>query len=208
MNYLAHFHLATCARQGDAAQGLIIGALLGDFVKGPLRNGWPTDWEAGIALHRRVDALTDSHPEVSALLRTLPPAYRRYGGIMLDVCFDYCLARHWRNFHGAPLPDFAQQVYATLSLHDAQFPPAARKQAQRLQQYNVLVNMANWHTVDNVLSRIGQRLTRANPLDSSATLLQERLADIEAHFLRLYPQLLEQLADDKTRLTCSPNMQP
>lgn len=196
MNYLAHFHLASCARPGDNAEGLIVGALLGDFVKGPLRGAWPGDWEQGIALHRRIDALTDSHPEVSALLETLPRDYRRYGGIMFDVCFDYCLAQHWRNFHRTSLPDFAQQIYAVLNQYGDALPPAARKQAHRLQQYDVLVAMGQWHTVDNMLGRIGQRLTRANPLDESAALLQNHLGNIETHFLRLYPQLIELLTGD------------
>lgn len=199
MNYLAHFHLASCAQRGDDDNGLIIGALLGDFIKGPLKNEWPDGWERGIAMHRRIDALTDSHPEVSALLTGLPGNYRRYGGIMFDVCFDYCLVQHWGNFHPEPLPDFAQQIYAALGQNDAEFPAAARKQAQRLARYNVLVNMGNWQTVENMLTRIGQRLKRDNPLASSAPVLQDQLVDIEAHFLRLYPQLLDLLTNDKIR---------
>ncbi|MFT5032328.1 MAG: acyl carrier protein phosphodiesterase, partial [Bacteroidia bacterium] len=156
-------------------------------------------WERGIAMHRRIDALTDSHPEVSALLTGLPGNYRRYGGIMYDVCFDYCLVQHWGNFHPEPLPDFAQQIYAALGQNDAEFPAAARKQAQRLARYNVLVNMGNWQTVENMLTRIGQRLKRDNPLASSAPVLQDQLVDIEAHFLRLYPQLLDLLTNDKIR---------
>tara|TARA_R100000687_G_scaffold81982_1_gene80080 strand:+ start:1083 stop:1691 length:609 start_codon:yes stop_codon:yes gene_type:complete len=199
VNYLAHFHLATCAGHGDT-NGLTVGALLGDFVKGPLRGDWPADWEQGIALHRRIDALTDNHPEVRALLKTLPGEYRRYGGIMFDVCFDYCLAQHWRNFHSSGLPDFAQQVYAILGRHDTEFPLAANKQARRLEQYDVLLAMGNWHTVENMLTRIGQRLKRANPLADSAPVLHERLPEIEAHFLRLYPQLIERLANDQIPL--------
>jgi acyl carrier protein phosphodiesterase len=199
VNYLAHFHLASCAQRGDDDNGLIIGALLGDFIKGPLKNEWPGGWERGIAMHRRIDALTDSHPEVSALLTGLPGNYRRYGGIMFDVCFDYCLVQHWGNFHPEPLPDFAQQIYAALGQNDAEFPAAARKQAQRLARYNVLVNMGNWQTVENMLTRIGQRLKRDNPLASSAPVLQDQLVDIEAHFLRLYPQLLDLLTNDKIR---------
>lgn len=196
MNYLAHFHLAACARQTPDPQGLLVGALLGDFVKGPLRGDWPADWERGIALHRRIDALTDSHPEVRSLLQVLPPDYRRYGGIMLDVCFDYCLARHWRNFHGAALPDFAQQVYGVLGMHESAMPLPAAKQARRLAQYDVLLAMGQWHTVENMLALIGQRLKRSNPLADCAPMLQERLPDIEAHFLRLYPQLTELLDND------------
>lgn len=197
MNYLAHFHLASCAQRGNENNGLIVGALLGDFIKGPLKSEWPAEWEQGIALHRRIDALTDSHPDVSALLACLPSAYRRYGGIMLDVCFDYCLVQNWGNFHSEPLPDFAQHIYSALGQQQDQFPAPAHKQAQRLARYNVLVNMGNWQTVDTMLARIGQRLKRDNPLASSAAVLQNQLPEIETHFLRLYPQLLERLARDK-----------
>ncbi len=197
MNYLAHFHLTSRTQPGSDGNGLLIGALLGDFVKGPLRQEWPLDWERGISLHRRIDALTDRHPEVGALLASLPPDYRRYGGIMLDVCFDYCLVKHWRNFHTESLPDFAQSVYAALGQHDADFPAPARIQAQRLERYDVLVNMGRWQTVDNMLSRIGQRLSRSNPLESSATVLEQHFPDIERRFLRFYPQLLTQLGNEQ-----------
>ncbi|WP_372748159.1 ACP phosphodiesterase [Litorivivens sp.] len=190
MNYLAHFHLACHAAGSDDPHPLVIGGLLGDFVKGPLRGEW-RDWEAGIVLHRRIDALTDSHPEVIALLNTLPANYRRYGGIMLDVCFDYCLSQHWGNFHHTTLPHFCAQMYQRLEAEHPALPPKARQQAQRLQRYDVLGNMDNWQTVANMLARIGQRLRRDNPLDSSAAVLAERLPIIEQHFLRLYPELMD-----------------
>lgn len=195
MNYLAHFHLASRAGTASDRQALIVGALLGDFVKGPLRGDWPADWERGIALHRRIDALTDSHDEVIALLETLPPGYRRYGGIMLDVCFDYCLSRHWRHFHDTELSEFTQQVYRVLAGVEAQLPAPARRQAQRLRRYDVLCQMGNWQTVDGMLTRIGQRLRRANPLDASAAVLQQHLPAVEQRFMRLYPQLLDSLSN-------------
>ncbi len=187
MNYLAHFHLA-----GDQP-GLIVGALLGDYVKGPLRGAYPADWERGIRLHRRIDALTDNHPLVSQRLAALPAGYRRYGGIMLDVCFDHCLSRHWSDFHPQPLSDFSAGIFAQLAPHLEALPPGATRQARRLQQFEVLENMERWRTVENMLARIGQRLKRDNPLGSSATVLAEQYADIERTFLALYPELVAQL---------------
>jgi acyl carrier protein phosphodiesterase len=60
MNYLAHLHLG--GQEPDA----LLGSLYGDFVKGPLRGQWPAKVEAGIRLHRRIDAFTDSHAQVLA----------------------------------------------------------------------------------------------------------------------------------------------
>lgn len=193
MNYLAHFHLATVVAEASEhpEHELLVGALLGDFVKGPLRGEWQTGLEAGIALHRRIDALTDTHPEVIALLEQLPADYRRYGGIMLDVCFDYCLSRQWGNFCTQPLPDFTGQVYATLTDSNEILPPKAKQQAQRLQRYDVLGSMHHWQTVTNMLARIGLRLQRSNPLEHSAEILADNLPAIEQHFMRLYPELMD-----------------
>ena len=53
MKYLAHFHLA------GIDEGLISGALLGDFVKGPLRGDFDAAVERGISLHRNIDAFSE-----------------------------------------------------------------------------------------------------------------------------------------------------
>ena len=45
MNYLAHFHLA------GSDNGLIVGALLGDYVKGPLTEQYSAEFLNGIILH-------------------------------------------------------------------------------------------------------------------------------------------------------------
>lgn len=195
MNYLAHFHLAAVVAESvdHEKNEMLVGALLGDFVKGPLKGEWTEGLEAGIALHRRIDALTDTHPEVIALLEQLPADYRRYGGIMLDVCFDYCLSHQWGNFCSESLPDFTGQVYAVLTDAEERLPFKAKQQAQRLRQYDVLGSMHHWQTVTNMLARIGQRLRRENPLASSAEVLADHLPAIEQHFLRLYPELMGSL---------------
>ena len=58
MNYLAHLHL------GGDRPAQLLGSLYGDFVKGPLAGQWPAEIEAGIRLHRRIDAFTDPFHEV------------------------------------------------------------------------------------------------------------------------------------------------
>lgn len=197
MNHLAHFHLA-----GDS-EALIVGALLGDFVKGPLRGEWPEAWEAGIRLHRRTDALTDQHPEVIALLETLPGEFRRFGGIMLDVCFDHCLTRHWSRFHDQPLEDFARRTYTALNAASEDLPPPARRLAGRLARYDILCGMCEWEMVDGMLTRIGQRLSRDNPLHEAAGVLSEHYERIEQGFLALYPELQQILEREKKRALAS-----
>lgn len=182
MNYLAHFQLS--AGKDD----WLLGGLLGDFVKGPLRGELPTGIEQGVILHRQIDAFTDRHPELRTLHQQFDPRFRRYAGIMTDVLFDHLLNLHWQRFHPQPLASFSRGVYQLLSSSD-QLLPAAQRQADNLVQYDVLQNFKHWQTVEGALSRIGERLPRANPLAEAAAELSQHYDALEAGFLRFYPQL-------------------
>ena len=198
MNYLAHFLIAQqlAQRCNIEAQGLLVGGLLGDFVKGPLRGDYPSNWEIGIRLHRRIDALTDSHPLVAHCLEALPASYRRYGGIMLDVCFDHCLSVNWHDFHHQNLNLFTAQSYRSVLSCSDDYPNAAKRQIRFLAEYDVLGKMADWNNIEAMLGRIGQRVKRDNPLGSCGPELAGLLPLINRQFAALYPNLMAQLGDE------------
>ena len=203
MNYLAHFHLAQrlanrCGldERGAIQQGLLIGGLLGDFVKGPLRGNYPATWEVGIRLHRRIDALTDSHTLVSECLDKLPADYRRYGGIMLDVCFDHCLSLRWDQHHSTSLNSFTQGCYQQILPDKDHYPTAARRQIGFLAEYDVLTKMADWDNIEAMLGRIAKRVPRENPLSHCGAELARLLPFIDQQFLGLYPALQDQLFEE------------
>lgn len=186
MNYLAHFHLA---QDNDA---WIVGALLGEYVKGPLHGGWPAQWEQGIRLHRQIDAFSDQHPARLQFARLLPPEYRRYAGIVLDVYCDHLLSLHWLRFQNESLREFAARVYALLERDMARLTPPAARMAQRLIDYDVLCIYHRWNTVDGALARIGGRFARANPLARAGSELLCYLPQAEQIFLEFYPALIAQ----------------
>jgi acyl carrier protein phosphodiesterase len=185
MNYLAHFHLAQASDAG------LLGALLGEYVKGPLQGAWPSAWEEGIRLHRRIDAFSDRHSSRLQFAEAVPVEYRRYAGIVFDVYCDHLLSLHWQRFESQPLPDFAARVYALLERHMAQLPPPAARMARRLIEYDVLCIYHEWDTVSGALARIGERFVRANPLARAGDELGVYLPLAERLFLDLYPVLVE-----------------
>jgi acyl carrier protein phosphodiesterase len=184
VNYLAHFHLA----QADDAW--IVGALLGEYVKGPLRGEWPAAWEQGMRLHRQIDAFSDQHVSRLQFAQALPAEYRRYAGIVLDIYCDHLLSLHWQRFDDKPLRAFAGHVYALLSRHMAELSPPAARMARRLIDYDVLCIYDEWDTVSGSLARVGERFSRANPLGRAGVELGEYLPQAEELFLELYPALL------------------
>ena len=189
MNYLAHFHLA------GNEPGLRIGALLGDHVKGPLKGEWPQDWERGIQLHRRIDALTDQHAISRDLTALLPDSDRRFAGIMLDICFDYCLAQRFGDWHHAVLSDYVQEVYRSFEPVETALPESATRQIRRLREHDILGNSRHWHFVAQVLSATDRRFKRATPLIDCPDRLEPLLPRIAEGFAQLYADIDAQLLD-------------
>lgn len=182
MNYLAHFHLS------HGNNDLLIGALLGDFIKGPLKGERQRSIEQGIFLHRKIDAFTDSHPLLKQAHQLFSPRYRRYAGIMTDVAFDHFLNQHWQQFHQQSLGIFSKEVFQLITTSDHLTPPA-KHQAENLARYDVFANYQHWQTVEAALERIGQRLARENPLASGAQAMEPHYDVLEDIFLAFYPEL-------------------
>lgn len=186
MNYLAHALLA-----GDD-EALRLGGVLGDFVRGqPDPAVWPSRVIVGIRLHRAIDVYTDAHPEVLAAKAQLPPPYRRYAGILLDMWFDHCLARDFSRWSEQPLPEYSQALRALLWRRDTLLTPELRRFRAYMEANQLPAGYADNGVLGRALGGIGQRLSRANPLDSALPVLMEHEEELQRRFEAFFPQLQE-----------------
>lgn len=186
VNHLAHALLA-----GDD-EGLQLGGMLGDFVHGqPDTAVFPARVITGIRLHRAIDVYTDAHPEVLAAKARLPAPYRRYAGILLDMWFDHCLARDFPRWSAQPLGDYSAALRALLHRHDALLPPELRRFRGYMDAHGLPAGYADRAMLGRALAGIGQRLSRANPLDSALPVLLQREVALQQRFDAFFPQLQE-----------------
>lgn len=186
MNHLAHALLA-----GDD-EWLQLGGMLGDFVHGqPDPQQLPPRVIAGVRLHRAIDVYTDAHPEVLAAKALLPPPYRRYAGILLDMWFDHCLARDFPRWSAQPLDERSAALRALLHRHDALLPPELRRFRGYMEAHGLPAGYADRAVLGRALAGIGQRLSRANPLDSALPVLVQREVALQERFDAFFPQLQE-----------------
>ena len=191
VNYLAH---AWLARHSDCA---ILGAILGDFVFGQSGlQDWPPAVRAEIVRHRRIDLYTDAHPAVVVARGLFDDAgLRRYAGIVLDVHFDHCLARHWQRWNDAPLADFTARVYRVLDEHRDELPSRLRAIAPRMAAHDWLGSYVQRGNVDHAVRGIATRLSRnGDKLVACLDVLRVEEARIEAAFEAFFPDLVDAAA--------------
>jgi acyl carrier protein phosphodiesterase len=184
MNFLAHAFLA----RGES--DLLLGSLMGDFVKGPLGGRYTSSITRGLTLHRNVDTYTDAHAIVASSRARIAPARRRYAGILVDLFYDHYLARHWGDYASTPLDHFTETVYATLLDRLHLLPERLRNIAPHMARTDWLGSYRNIAAVGQALDRIGTRLKRGNALLGSVEELIGNYAGLEEDFRAFFPDVV------------------
>ena len=188
MNYLAHTLLS---RHSPEA---ILGAVLGDFVKGALDARYPRAVREAILLHRAIDRYTDSHPLPLASRKHVSPARRRFAPILVDVFYDHFLARHWNDYCEVPLTQFAAHVYQVLLSHRAELPERLQYVAPRMAEHDWFGAYAEIDGIDSAVDGIAWRLRRfprAAALRGGVEELQHHYDAFERDFRDFFPQLMQ-----------------
>jgi len=192
MNYLAHLHL------GGDAPAQLLGSLYGDFVKGRLQGQFAPEIEAAIGLHRRIDAFTDSHPLLVQARARFPTERRRYSGMLLDVFFDHCLARHWVDYASEPLPHFTGRVYRLLA-DEPHLPGRLALIAPRMAAQDWLGSYREFAVLEQVLAGLQRRLSRPEALAGAMDELEQLYQPLLEDFRAFYPELQAFAERERTR---------
>lgn len=168
MNFLAHAVLA------ERTPALMVGGVIGDWIKGLLPAGLPADLAQGVALHRAIDGFVETHPAFRRSRSRISQARRRYAGVLVDIFYDHVLARDWARFHPDSLPIYCQSVYRQIELRLDELPESARFAMRLMTREDWLQSYAQLDGIADVLSRMSRRARRPNPLSGGEA---EFLAD-------------------------------
>ena len=185
MNFLAHALLAG-PEETDR-----IGGVFGDFVKGPLPAGLPSDLASGVALHRAIDSFAEGHASFAASRARISASRRRVGGALVDMFYDHLLARSWSEYATIPLKDFTHGLYTSFNRYLPRLPENAHVVAIRMRADDWLGAYCELSVVAKAIDRMAvHRLRRPNRLAGG---IDEFLADsagFEADFRQFLPDAL------------------
>jgi acyl carrier protein phosphodiesterase len=183
MNYLAHLWITEQA-------GLPLpGAILGDLVHGRLDGRFAPALERSIRLHRRVDAVTDSHPLVAAQRAGFGPGARRYAGIVLDLVHDHALALDWASHSSEDLRRFARRAAQALAAEHEGFRLAQTSPPPAWRFRRLLLSYGEEGGIDRAIRRVAARLKKPDGLLEAGQHWRETLPRVRKDL----PRLLEDL---------------
>ncbi|PKK38309.1 hypothetical protein BWI96_00515 [Siphonobacter sp. SORGH_AS_0500] len=187
MNFLAHTVLS------GRNQDVQVGNLLGEFVKGRLENYHPEgisqDMLVGVRLHRIIDDFTDHHPVTRRSKDRLVEEYGLLSGVLVDMFYDYVLAREWKTYGTGPLTAYAQDFYQAVLRHQAVLPEVMQSTVRSLTSRDWFTGYATLAGIEWSLKGIGVRFPPAAGIERSIGQLADEYEFFKTDFEEFWPDL-------------------
>ena len=194
LNHLAHALLA------GTDSDMLLGGMLGDFWRGAPDPSWRVGVTRGVILHRKIDVYTDRHEAVVAARNRFEAPYRRYAGILLDVYFDHVLARDALRESSDAMMSLSMRMLDLLDANRDWLPDDLNRFARYFRLAGLFASYAERATIENVLTGIGRRLKRDNPLATAGAILWENQTALDASFARFFPDLVRYAAEQRAAI--------
>jgi acyl carrier protein phosphodiesterase len=187
LNFLAHCFLSC------RDDHLLMGNLLGDLVKIKEVRELSSAIRAGVELHRIIDSFTDSHAEVRKGKKLLYPHYRKYAPVVLDIFFDYLLARNWAQYSGESLDQFTSRTYSTILTRLEWVPDRLHPRLEGMVAGRFLNEYTTWEGLDNTFARMRRFVGYPELLEDPIPALQKHEEALNAVFVVFFPDLLNRV---------------
>jgi acyl carrier protein phosphodiesterase len=176
MNYLAHAFLS------KNNPDLLVGNFIADHVRGNNFHAYPQEVIKGIMMHRKIDSFTDSHPDFKKSKRLFYEGFEKYSGILVDIYFDYFLARNFNKYSPIPLEKFSKEVYKVYSDHVHVLPKSSSGFLEYVIKNNVYSAYGTLEGIERVLYHLSHRIKHEIRLDNSVLLFKKNETLLQEHF--------------------------
>ena len=188
----ASFQWKCSSEQRD---GLLAGAIIGDFHKGRVNQAWPKDLVAGITLHRRIDALSNKSKSVKPASSFYPKELRRFAPIYFDILADHFLANNWASWSKVALKDLTSDSYRALKKFDAYIPNRNQEFISYMRNNDLLAGYRHWSNIELATSGVMRRLGRPELSDPSIQSMSSALKKCEFSFQSCLNEMLDHTAN-------------
>lgn len=185
MNFLAHLYLSP-----DNSR-VMIGNFIADSIRGNRFKHYHTDIQKGIKLHREIDLFTDNHELHRTSKRRLHPRYGLYAGIIIDIFYDYYLAKNWNEYSSQSLENYVNSVYQLLQDNFDILPDKTQYMLPFMIEQNWLYNYQFKDGIERVLNGMNRRTKNKSQMNLAIEDLKLHEKDFEKDFKPFFKDLQE-----------------
>jgi len=183
MNFLAHIYLS-----GDN-DNVKIGNFMADAIKGKKYKEYSKEVQVGILLHRNIDSFTDNHPTVRISKNRLHSRYRHYDGVIIDILYDYYLAKNWSMYSDISLNDYAQTFYELLNSNYSVLPDKVKNLLPYMIKDNWLYSYRTVEGIEKVLQGMNRRTNNKSQMNLAVEDLKIHYSEFENDFKLFFEEL-------------------
>ena len=192
MNFLAHLYLS------KNNTNLMIGNFIADHIRGNNYESFSKEIQQGIFLHREIDTFTDAHKVVRKSKRRLHGRYRHYDGVIIDIFYDYFLAKNWSDYSEIPLDVYTTSIYSLFDKIKLNLPAKSQQFIKYMIEYNILFNYKYKDGIEKVLNGMNHRTKGKSQMNLAIEDLRNLEAELEEDFTLFFKDLIAH-ANQKTK---------
>lgn len=183
MNHLAHLYLSSDNEEE------MVGQFIADAVKGNDFNAYTPNIRKGILLHRWVDSFTDTHELVKELRAEYRPKLGLYSGVLIDLVFDYFLAKDFQLHSGRELSEFQQFTFSVLSKHEEKFPERMKNYFFHMKDKEFMMKYAHPVGMALIVRQMGMRSARGEALVQAGDYFLDHVEAASKYFPSFFQDL-------------------
>lgn len=185
MNFLAHLYLS----QNNT--NIMIGNFIADHIRGNNYQKFSKEIQQGIFLHREIDTFTDAHKIVRKSKRRLHKRYRHYSGVIIDIFYDYFLAKNWANYSEIPLDIYTKSIYELFDQKSAELPIKSQQFIKYMIEFNILFNYQFEEGIEKVLNGMNNRTKGKSQMNLAIEDLRNLKNELEEDFTLFFKDLIK-----------------
>ncbi|GAB7257716.1 acyl carrier protein phosphodiesterase [Polaribacter sp. OB-PA-B3] len=184
MNFLAHLYLS------QNNKNIMIGNFIADHIRGNNYKEFSIEIQQGIFLHREIDTFTDAHEIVRKSKRRLHPRYRHYSGVIIDIFYDYFLAKNWNNYSEIPLDIYTKSIYQLFNEIKDGLPVKSQNFIKYMIEYDILFNYNNKAGIAKVLNGMNTRTKGLSQMNLAIEDLEVLENELQEDFTLFFKDLI------------------
>jgi acyl carrier protein phosphodiesterase len=123
------------------------------------------------------------------------PLRRRFAGIIIDLCYDHFLYRHWSTYADTALDPFILNAYDILKTHQSMLPKRLQAMIPSMIRDDWLGSYRDLTGVEQALKRLSKRITNGDRLTGAIDEIKVHYRKLETNFLTFFPDLIRFVKD-------------